>query len=218
MKKSGIWVYEYDPASKSHKCEIDIKEVRYVLGEVFNASIPRVLICIGINPSTAVPGYLDQTLLRVQKYAKEAVSQDAPNEKLYGAWYMLNIYPQRSTDPGGIDKSDNKRRHLIHKHNLGSIKELLDSLQDGADVWCAWGRNIEKRDSEFLQQYMLEILRLLRETKKNIRLLSCTPTIEGHPSHPLDSRKGLSRELKPLTGWWQDKLLADMYSEFVDNK
>lgn len=54
----------------------------------------------------ALPNFLDPTLKRVQKYAKES-------EEKYGAWYMLNVYPQRATNPQDIDKDEPDDTHKI---------------------------------------------------------------------------------------------------------
>ncbi len=202
--KNGIWVYEYDRRYPYTKYEIT--EVRYVLGEIFNTSVPKALICIGINPSTAVPEDLDQTLARVCKYAKE-------HDKEYGAWYMLNVYPQRSTDPDGMDTDSNKRED-IHKRNLEEIQALIDSLKGGADVWCAWGANIIMPNRTYLKNYMHAILKLFSDA--GIALKSCPPTKEGHPSHPLDSTiKGDERELQPLQYWHDKEPLNKIYNDFV---
>ena len=90
------WLYEYEETAESQIINgYEVTGVRYVLGEKFNTSCNKALICIGINPSTAIPEQLDPTLKRVQKYAK--------NSGEYGAWYMLNVYPQRATNPDDMD-------------------------------------------------------------------------------------------------------------------
>ena len=61
------WFYEYESAEKYRKnynCELT--DVRYVLGEQFDTDKQNVLVCIGINPSMALPNFLDPTLRRVQ--------------------------------------------------------------------------------------------------------------------------------------------------------
>ena len=83
----GSWVYDYDiSAEYRRKYDCELTDVRYVLGEQFDTDKRNVLICIGINPSMAMPNFLDPTLRRVQDYAKRSGE--------YGAWYMLNVYPQ----------------------------------------------------------------------------------------------------------------------------
>ena len=69
---------------KESKNEND-KGDRFLLGEVWDES-KKLLVCIGMNPSTAVPKKLDGTVRKIQNYAKS---------KIYGGWYMLNLYPCR---------------------------------------------------------------------------------------------------------------------------
>ena len=89
--KNG-WVYNYDVSNEyRRKYDCELTDVRYVLGEQFDTDKQNVLICIGINPSMAMPNFLDPTLRRVQDYAKRSGE--------YRAWYMLNVYPQRATNP-----------------------------------------------------------------------------------------------------------------------
>lgn len=51
----GNWIYKHTKDNTS----------RFVLGEIG----AKNLICIGINPSTATPESLDNTLKKVQKFA-----------------------------------------------------------------------------------------------------------------------------------------------------
>ena len=61
-------------------------EYRYILG----TRGENPLICIGINPSTAQPGDLDNTLKSVERIALG---------NGYDSFTMFNVYPQRATDP-----------------------------------------------------------------------------------------------------------------------
>jgi hypothetical protein len=53
------------------------------------------LVCFGINPSTATPSTLDRTVARVSRFAAD---------NGFDSWTMLNVYPQISTDPRGLDR------------------------------------------------------------------------------------------------------------------
>ena len=66
-------------------------EYRYILG----TRGENPLICIGINPSTAQPGDLDNTLKSVERIALG---------NGYDSFTMFNVYPQRATDPNAMDK------------------------------------------------------------------------------------------------------------------
>lgn len=56
------WLYIYED---TQKCIYELTSVRYILGREINKSKAKTLICIGINPSTAIPTLLDPTLSRV---------------------------------------------------------------------------------------------------------------------------------------------------------
>ena len=72
------WIYETNEDNSA----------RFVLGQVFNPN-GKTLLCFGINPSTACPGCLDNTIRKVVKIGKH---------NNYENWVMLNIYPQRATN------------------------------------------------------------------------------------------------------------------------
>ena len=189
MKKNeenNGWVYVCDERFPENE---QITGVRYVLGQVFDPSKSKALICVGINPSTAMPGKLDMTLNKVRKYAEESGE--------YGAWYMINVYPQRATDPNGMHSND-KCSHQMHERNLIEVKALLDSVPE-ADVWCAWGNNIGRR--KYLPDMLYGnaeegITGLLSLFGAGHVLKAHHTTNDGHPAHPL-ARIPISR-LKEL--------------------
>jgi hypothetical protein len=176
------WVYEYDGKYPKYEVRYKISKVRYILGQIFNPDKKerKTLICIGINPSTAVPGHLDQTLIRVQRYAEK---------KKYDAWYMLNVYPQRATNPADIHKEEKWDRE-IHRRNIKAIKKLLTTIKE-ADVWCAWGGLITKR------KYLNDLFFGKEEKKGGIIDLfndsytfkAYGTTKKGYPRHPLKMSK-----------------------------
>lgn len=171
------WLYEYEETAESQNINgYEVTGVRYVLGEKFDTSCKKALICIGINPSTAIPEQLDPTLKRVQKYAK--------NSGEYGAWYMLNVYPQRTPYPNKIHQERNME---IHRNNLIAIKNLLSEIKE-ADVWCAWGNIIGKR--KYLYDLLLGntekgIDGIISLFNKNYRFKAYGSTVKGCPKHPL---------------------------------
>ena len=165
------WLYEYEETAESQIINgYEVTGVRYVLGEKFDTSYKKVLICIGINPSTAM------TLKRVQKYAK--------NNGEYGEWYMLNVYPQRATNPNEMDIEPDME---IHRNNLTAIKNLLSEIKE-ADVWCAWGNIIGKR--KYLYNLLLGntekgIDGIISLFNKNYHFKAYGSTAKGCPKHPL---------------------------------
>lgn len=94
-------------------------EERYILGQPGN----RNLLIFGINPSTASPGdnNIDPTIRKVRKIAE--------NDGFDG-WIMVNIYPQRATDPKDLPKEANKE--LLAK-NTDEVQEGIaqNMLKDG---------------------------------------------------------------------------------------
>ncbi|MBV1756433.1 MAG: DUF1643 domain-containing protein [Dethiosulfatibacter sp.] len=78
------WIYEKAEDNSS----------RYVLGKEGK----KPLICIGVNPSNAEPEKLDNTLKSVERVAEA---------NGYDSWIMLNIYPQRATDPNDLHSQIN---------------------------------------------------------------------------------------------------------------
>ena len=144
-------------------------EYRYILG----TRGQNPLICIGINPSTAEPDNLDNTLKSVQRIALAGG---------HDSFIMFNVYAQRATDPDTMERTCNP---LLHRENMAAFDYVL-SLSDAPAVWAAWGAIIEKRD------YLLDCLRdmIAIGEKRGARWFSAGPiSKKGHPHHPLYLRK-----------------------------
>lgn len=144
-------------------------EYRYILG----TRGKNPLICIGINPSTAQPGDLDNTLKSVERIALG---------NGFDSFLMFNVYAQRATDPDTMEKVCNP---LLHRENLEAFRYVL-SLSEKPAVWAAWGTIIEKRD------YLPSCLRdMLTVGKEYGAQWYCAGSIskKGHPHHPLYLRK-----------------------------
>lgn len=135
---------------------------RYTLGEPGKNN----LICIGINPSTAEPEKLDSTLTVVKKLSLQ---------HNFDGWIMINIYPQRATNPNNLHKEIDL---YLHNENLKHIQELIQ-IYPQFTIWAAWGTLIEKR--KYLKHCLFDIYKLL-----NNRWISIGPISKnGHPHHPL---------------------------------
>ena len=144
-------------------------EYRYILGT--RGSNP--LICIGINPSTAQPGDLDNTLKSVQRIA---VGNG------FDSFIMFNVYAQRATDPDAMEQTCNM---ALHRENLAAFRYVL-GLSPAPAVWAAWGTIIEKRS------YLPECLRdMLQAGQEFGARWYCAGKVskQGHPHHPLYLRK-----------------------------
>ena len=139
--------------------------VRYALGKKGN----NPLVVIGLNPSTADDQKSDKTINKVMGMTDGA--------KLDG-FIMLNLYPQRTTDPNKLDLQLNKE---YHEKNLKMIEEVLQGKND-IHVLVAYGNNIGMRP--YLKQCMREIVSVI--SKNNPRWLKTGDiTMSGHPRHPL---------------------------------
>ena len=144
-------------------------EYRYILGT--RGESP--LICIGINPSTAQPGDLDNTLKSVERIALG---------NGFDSFIMFNVYAQRATDPDAMEKTCNLQ---LHRENLEAFRYVL-SISRKPAVWAAWGTIIEKR------AYLPDCLRdMLAVGKEYGASWYCAGRVskKGHPHHPLYLRK-----------------------------
>ena len=144
-------------------------EYRYVLG----TRGQKPLICMGINPSTAAPDALDNTLKSVERIALH---------NGFDSFLMYNVYAQRATDPNAMEQCCNG---ALHRENLAALRYLL-SLSPEPCVWAAWGAIIEKRP--YLRECLMDEIRLSREFHAS--WFTAGPiSKKGHPHHPLYLRK-----------------------------
>ena len=148
-------------------------EYRYILGT--RGRTP--LSCIGINPSTAAPENLDNTLKSVARIA---------DFNGYDSWIMFNVYAQRATRPAAMDRELNEQ---LHRENMRAFEYILSRVADGGvspAIWAAWGTIIEKRD--YLPLCLREMVSLGQQYGGRwLRAGKCSA--KGHPHHPLYLRK-----------------------------
>ena len=151
-------------------------DYRYILG----TRGKNPLICIGINPSTAQPGDLDNTLKSVERIA---IGNG------FDSFIMFNVYAQRATDPDAMEKTCNLQ---LHRENLEAFRYVL-SISENPAVWAAWGTIIEKRS--YLPRCLADMLEVGREYGAS---WYCAGKVskKGHPHHPLYLRK--DEKLKPF--------------------
>ena len=144
-------------------------EYRYILGT--RGANP--LICLGINPSTARPDALDNTLKSVERIALG---------NGFDSFTMFNVYAQRATNPDDMEKQLNEH---LHAENMKAFDYVL-SQSENPVVWAAWGAIIEKR--KYLPHCVRDMIEIGR--KHNARWV-CAGKIskKGHPHHPLYLRK-----------------------------
>ena len=151
-------------------------EYRYILG----TRGKNPLICIGINPSTAEPDNLDNTLKSVERIALG---------NGFDSFIMFNVYAQRATSPDDMEKVCNA---TLHKENLEAFRYVL-SISENPTVWAAWGAIIEKRKD--LPDCVKDMLTVGAEFGANW-VCAGAITKKGHPHHPLYLRK--DEKIKPF--------------------
>ena len=181
-----VLTFEEALASSAQSTEYDVEkwlyapnfysEYRYILG----TRGKNPLICVGINPSTARPDALDNTLKSVQRIA---------DGNGFDSFLMFNVYAQRATRPDDMEKVCNQ---TLHEENMKAFRHLL-SIGEKPAVWAAWGAIIEKR--KYLPQCVADMLQISREYDA---AWFCAGPIskKGHPHHPLYLRK--DEKLKPF--------------------
>lgn len=173
----------YDPAKWLYVPDF-YTEYRYVLG----LRGERPLICIGVNPSTAAPDDLDNTLKSVNRIA---------TANGYQGFLMLNVYPQRATRP---DDMERQRNEILHRENREAFRHLLAMAGEHPAVWAAWGAIVEKRD--YLLPCVADLAGVAAEAGAEW-LCAGKLSKAGHPHHPLYLKK--DEPLRPfdLAGYLQ---------------
>ena len=150
------WIYVPDHYS----------EYRYILGTKGS----RPLICIGINPSTAAPDRLDNTLKSAQRIALF---------NGYDSFIMFNVYAQRATLPDDMEKVLNPE---LHRENMKAFEWILRQAPAPCSVWAAWGSLITKRP--YLPGCVREMVAI--GNRYGARWFTAGPRSKaGHLHHPL---------------------------------
>lgn len=141
-------------------------EYRYILGTLGEDP----LICVGINPSTAKPDELDNTLKSAERVA---------HFNGYDSFIMFNVYAQRATNPDHMEKELNLH---LHRENMKAFEYILKISEKTPSIWAAWGAIIEKRD------YLTDCVRDMIEIGDRYGAKWYTAGARskaGHPHHPL---------------------------------
>ncbi len=144
-------------------------EYRYILG----TRGKKPLICVGINPSTAEPEHLDNTLKSVQRIA---IGNG------FDSFIMFNVYAQRATSPDDMELQCNP---VLHRENMKAFAYAL-SISEKPVIWAAWGAIIEKRG--YLSDCVGDMVRLGQEHGATW-VCAGAITKKGHPHHPLYLRR-----------------------------
>lgn len=152
------WLYE----------TTDDNAARFILG---TAGI-NPLVCFGINPSTAEPNNLDPTVNIVSRLAQS---------NGYDSFVMLNVYPQRATNPDHLHAECDA---WLTSENKRHIAALIQGRH--LTLWAAWGALIDKR--EYLTALVQGII-AMPELQGCQWVSRGKLTKDGHPHHPLYVKK-----------------------------
>lgn len=144
-------------------------EYRYILG----TRGEKPLICIGINPSTAAPGALDNTLKSVERIALN---------NGFDSFIMFNVYAERATLPSDMDIECNA---YLHRENMKAFEYILRRTPTCA-LWAAWGTIIEQR--AYLRDCVRDMISIAQSCGAKWYTAG-KRSKKGHPHHPLYLRK-----------------------------
>ena len=145
-------------------------EYRYILG----TRGKNPLICVGINPTTAAPDDLDNTLKSVERIALH---------NGYDSFIMFNVYAQRATSP---DDMEHELNMAMHAENMAAFRYILAVSETAPSVWAAWGTIIEKRD--YLPLCVRDMIAIGKEYGAKWYSAGARSK-KGHPHHPLYLKK-----------------------------
>ncbi len=146
-------------------------EYRYILG----TRGKKPLICIGINPSTAKPDDLDNTLKSVERIALG---------NGYDSFIMFNVYAQRATSPKDMEKECN---YDLHQENMKAFEYILGLSENEPAVWAAWGTIINERD--YLAGCVMDMIEIGKKYSAKWYTAGKRSKNGGHPHHPLYLKK-----------------------------
>ena len=89
---------------------------------------------------------------------------------------MINIYPQRATNPNDMDIACNTEMSI---QNVAEVSMLLSTMEQYS-ILCCWGNLIEKRG--YLRKALIALSGAFGSAN-TFRLGEATS--KGHPRHPL---------------------------------
>ncbi len=166
-------------------------EYRYLLGT--RGANP--LVCVGINPSTAAPDDLDNTLKSVERIA---------HFNGYDSFLMFNVYAQRATRP---DDMEADRNEALHRENMAAFRYALSLCAGAPAVWAAWGAIIEKRG--YLAGCLADMADIAAAAGARWYCAG-KRSKKGHPHHPLYLRKDSPLEPFPAEAYIEQLLAGTL--------
>ncbi|WP_372983360.1 DUF1643 domain-containing protein [Microbacterium sp.] len=123
------------------------------------------LVVIGMNPSHATDQVSDSTVNRVV---------EASVELHHTSWWMLNLYPERSSEPANLHAFD----PALSAENCREIADFLRAAQVN-QVLGAWG----DLNHPTLRQAKKDVLAMLHSISVRVYYYD-TLTGRGNPRHP----------------------------------
>ena len=145
-------------------------EYRYILGTLGE----KPLVTIGINPSTAEPDNLDNTLKSVERIALG---------NSFDSFIMFNVYAQRATNPDHMDREFNRE---LHRENMLAFRYIMEHSGSSPAIWAAWGAIVEKRP--YLRECLSDMVSIGNEYGA-VWYKAGKVSLKGHPHHPLYLKK-----------------------------
>ena len=128
----------------------------------------NILYIFGVNPSTATDKNADRTMIKVMRFAEY---------NGFDGFAMMNLYPQRSTDPNQLHKSCDLN---IHQKNIKVINDtFFESINP--TVLLAFGDVIEKRN--YLKRCFYEITEAIEPFRPKYMQIGELTKL-GNPRHP----------------------------------
>lgn len=159
---------------------------RYALHRTWNAQA-RVLLALGMNPSTATADEDDPTVRVLEGYARR---------QGYGALWIGNAAAYRSAFPAAVGEARARGADIVGPRNAEVLRALVRH-ELLPDVLACWGAAPE------LRQECAAVYQLVAELAPS-RTYVLDLTASGQPRHPL--RGGTSNPLRRL---WPDPVLQE---------
>lgn len=138
------------------------RKYRYALWRIWDETKPLVM-CIGLNPSTANEDKNDPTITKLEKIMRH---------NGYGGFYMMNLFPLVSADPKVlVEFYDDTQSH--DTEDMENMRWLLDIKRKCKDVVFAWGgfKEAEQRAKSVIGYFKLALCLKINNN--------------GSPKHPL---------------------------------
>ena len=127
----------------------------------------NILIVVWINPSIADNKVADTTMKKVMWFA----------ELNWYDWFaMINVIPQRSTNPKNINSSLNNK---LKEKNLNIINDLLSKI-DKPNILLAFWNTIDEK--KYFIHSLKDIIKIT--DKYNSKYLAIWLTKDWNPLHP----------------------------------